>query len=256
VSSYAPANFHCLLFPQKCQIRSHLLDWPILINFKPRTRRLGYVSVYSIIHTKELSRLTYGDSYGDQTWTECKGLMNKPQQSPKKRTQPKPDHTYAFPIQDTSRNDLKGFARDVSTQTLSLQVLGNLVKQGVSCASTTGLRKWIEAPDKTILSSHDKSCFPWAVVEFKKHATAPGSSDKERCYCQAANAAAAALELQDQLFDKVGSDASLQLPPVIAFTCVGPIVKVWLAYQDEACPTRKKQQVGGGLPLLGLDANN
>jgi len=65
----------------------------------------------------------------------------------------------------------------------------------------------------------------------KKHATTPDVS-VERCYCQAANAAAAALELQAQLFDKLGGDASSESPPVIAFTCIGPIVKVWLAYQD------------------------
>lgn len=176
--------------------------------------------------------------------------MDKPQLSPKKRTQPKPDHTYAFPILDLSRNDLRGFARDNSTQMLSLQVLGRLVKQGVSCASTTGLRQWIDAPKKTVLSSHDKACFPWAVVEFKKHVTALGSADEERCYCQAANAAAAALELQGQLFEKVGGNASVQSPPVIAFTCVGLIVKVWLAYQDEAGPTKTKQQVSGDSLLL------
>jgi hypothetical protein len=89
-------------------------------------------------------------------------------------------------------------------------------------------------PEKTTLSSTNKSCFPWAVVEMKRHAkTYDGSV--ERCYCQAANAAAAALELRAQLFDKLSGDILLQppLPPVIAFTCIGPIVKVWLAYQDK-----------------------
>ena len=64
----------------------------------------------------------------------------------------------------------------------------------------------------------------------KKHAT--GLDDSvERCYCQAANAAAAALQLQAQLFEN--SAIISQSPPVIAFTCIGPIVKVWLAYQDK-----------------------
>jgi hypothetical protein len=169
--------------------------------------------------------------------------MSQPQSSPKRRTQPKPDHTYAFPIQDLSRGNLKGLARDVLSQTLSLQVLGSLVEQGVSCAPRSGLRKWIDAPNETILSRHDKSCFPWAVVEFKKHAESPDSSAEIRCYCQAANAAAAALELQAQLFNALGSDASSQSPPVVAFTCIGPIVKVWLVYQKQPGSSGRKEQV-------------
>lgn len=62
----------------------------------------------------------------------------------------------------------------------------------------------------------------------------PNSNAVKRCYCQAANAAAAALDLQAQLFGKLRDSCSLQPPPVIAFTCVGPVVKVWIAYQDNS----------------------
>lgn len=68
----------------------------------------------------------------------------------------------------------------------------------------------------------------------KKHVSAPDDNAVERCYCQAANAAAVALDLQAQLFDKLKDSRSLQPPPVLAFTCVGPVVKVWLAYQDKS----------------------
>jgi hypothetical protein len=75
-----------------------------------------------------------------------------------------------------------------------------------------------------------------------KRDAATSNESTERCYCQAANAAAAALELQAQLFDKL-DDASSELPPVIAFTCIGPIVKVWLAFHDQAPITEKRIQV-------------
>jgi hypothetical protein len=78
----------------------------------------------------------------------------------------------------------------------------------------------------------------------KKHTSASNDDDVERCYCQAANAAAAALDLQAQLFDKLKDGCSLQPPPVVVFTCIGPVVKVWLAYQDESRIFRNPMQVG------------
>jgi hypothetical protein len=68
----------------------------------------------------------------------------------------------------------------------------------------------------------------------KKDVTSPHHVAVERCYCQAANAAAAALDIQAQLFGKLNDTSSLQPPPVVAFTCVGPVVKVWLAYHDRS----------------------
>jgi hypothetical protein len=103
------------------------------------------------------------------------------------------------------------------------------------------LRKWTKDPDKTTLRVLDKSCFPWAIVEMKRDPANPDEST-ERCYCQAANAAAAALELEAQLFDKLDVAWS-DLPPVVAFTCIGPIVKVWLAFHDQAPITEKRLRV-------------
>jgi hypothetical protein len=151
-----------------------------------------------------------------------------------RRTQPKPDLTYAFPIQTSTPNNLVGFARDELNQALSLQSLGKLVERGVVCAPTTALRNGVNLPDRTKWSSSDRSCFPWAVVEIKKDVSASDDSAVERCYCQAANAAAAALDLQAQLFDKINDSYSLRPPPVVVFTCVGPVVKIWLAYQDKS----------------------
>jgi hypothetical protein len=91
------------------------------------------------------------------------------------------------------------------------------------------------------LKTDSKSCFPWAVVEMKRHA----ATSTERCYCQAANATAAALEMQVQLFGGVGNDASLQTPPIVGFTCVGPHVKVWLTYEYQSEHSGERKKVSG-----------
>lgn len=168
------------------------------------------------------------------------------------RTRPQPDLTYAFPIQTSNPENLRGFARDQLSQTLSLQSIKKLVEQGVICAPTTALRKRITLPDSTRWSSSDRSCFPWAIVEMKKHVSSPDDNAVERCYCQAANAAAAALDLQAQLFDKLKDSCSLQPPPVVAFTCVGPVVKVWIAYQDKSRDSGIPMQVRTAYPYFCL----
>jgi hypothetical protein len=189
-----------------------------------RCKFVLYIPLYTFL------KLTYDNRYESALWNEFESLM-KPLPFVKRRTQPKPDLTYAFPTQHMSFSGPKGLSRDEFFQTLSFQVLGNLIPHGLSCGPTTGLRRWTKDPEKTVLRGPNRSCFPWAVVEMKRHAASHDKSVK-RCYCQAANAAAAALELQQQLFNKL-SETSPELPPVVAFTCVGPIVELWLTYQDQ-----------------------
>lgn len=148
------------------------------------------------------------------------------------RTRPKPDLTYAFPVYDRSLDELRGFERDVLSTAFTTQTLSTLTQRGTICAVTAGLRNWLKPTKRPMLGTADLACFPWAVVEVKKHVRTSDVSPIERCYCQAANASAAALDLRAQLFNKVSSDAVLSLPPVIAFTCIGHIVKVWLTYFD------------------------
>jgi hypothetical protein len=185
-------------------------------------------------------KLIHDNSYESVLWNEFERLL-KPLEYVNRRTQPKPDLTYAFPMQGTPNNSSKGLNRDELVQTLSVQVLSGLIPHNVSCVPTKGLRNWTKSPEKKIMRGSDRSCFPWAVVEMKRHAETPDES-MERCYCQAANAAAAALELQAQLFNKLG-ETSPELPPVVAFTCIGPIVKVWLVYQDPTTRSKKPKQV-------------
>jgi hypothetical protein len=80
------------------------------------------------------------------------------------------------------------------------------------------------------------------VVEFKRESKF-NVSLSERCYCQAANASAAALDIRTELFTKAFGGADLTVPPVIAFTCVGHVVKVWLTYNEAAEPDHHNTRV-------------
>jgi hypothetical protein len=174
------------------------------------------------------------------------------------RTRPKPDLTYAFPISHQPIERLPAFERDELSRTFSRDSLGELSKMGVICAPTTGLRKWTQSPQSTFLSTKDLACFPWAIVEFKRQVQGSEVAPKERCYCQAANASAAALALQAQLSAKamemvtVKDDKDEQrkidnlysrLSPIVSFTCVGPIVKVWLTYYKERNTEAQRERV-------------
>ncbi|KAH7078108.1 hypothetical protein BKA63DRAFT_602099 [Paraphoma chrysanthemicola] len=179
------------------------------------------------------SRLDAWSLYESITWTEYENakedvVLGKP------RTTPKPDLTYAFPMQSHSTGRLRGLARDEISKALSPEVLGQLLQQGITCTPTTGLRNWTKAQDKTkmLRSESDRSCFPWAIVEMKRDGSTVDGALAIRCYCQAANAAAAALDLQAQLFDKLGHDRYSRNPPVVVITTVGPEIRVWLAYWD------------------------
>ncbi|KAF2011528.1 hypothetical protein BU24DRAFT_495696, partial [Aaosphaeria arxii CBS 175.79] len=184
-------------------------------------------------HPNFSSTLDAWSFYENVRWNEF-GNVARPSLFAPDRTQPKPDLTYAFPIQTSTPERCRGFSRDELTQSLSLQSLRKLVEQGVACAPTTALRKSLDTPARTGWKSSDRSCFPWAIVEIKKDVSAPNDDAIARCYSQAANAAAAALDIQAQLFDKLYNNCPLQPPPVVAFTCVGPVVKVWLAYQQKS----------------------
>lgn len=114
----------------------------------------------------------------------------------------------------------------------SVHALGSLREKGIICAPTTGLQRWTQNPARANLRKPDLACFPWAVVEFKRQEQNRVPA-YQRCYCQAAKASAAALDLQAQLFKReVGESSAVELSPIISFTCVGPIVKLWLTYED------------------------
>lgn len=73
--------------------------------------------------------------------------------------------------------------------------------------------------------------YPWAVVEVKPEDVS--DSTEQFCFEQAANASAAAIRMYKRLVDRCQGLGAAQIPPVIAYTCVGHKVKVWLTFFDE-----------------------
>ncbi|KAF5844547.1 hypothetical protein GGP41_007569 [Bipolaris sorokiniana] len=167
------------------------------------------------------------------SWSNFENFVRSSLWAPK-RGQPKPDLTYGFPIQVSTTSNMKGFARDELAQSFSVQSLMKLVEQGIACAPTTKLKKETALASGRRWKNSSRLCFPWAIVEVEKDVPDTDDVAEERCFRRAANAVSAALDLQAQLFNKAPDGYSLQPPPAIAFTCVGPVVKVWLAYQDKS----------------------
>ena len=79
---------------------------------------------------------------------------------------------------------------------------------------------------------HHQVAFPFCIVEAKR---VDDKKPEEECYCQAANAASAALAMLVHL-SEYGSKANdrreraNEILPVFCLTFIGPEVKVWLAY--------------------------
>jgi hypothetical protein len=162
----------------------------------------------------------------------------------KPRTHPKPDLAYSFPMVNRMFASLRGAERDEFSRCFSLEAIQMLAAKGTISTTTTGLRQSTQSNGKRVLSTTDLACFPWAVVEVKKQFQTKNWIPVERCYCQAANAAATALALRAQLFDKVIRDAYSTMPPVISFTCCGPDVKVWLMFYTEPDAEGNRARVG------------
>lgn len=146
---------------------------------------------------------------------------------------PKPDLTYAFPI---SSAPVTGFAaQEILGTTFSLHVLQELRKDyhvKLISAPTTGLKNRKVSSSRKCLNNSDLMCFPWAVVEIK-HPRAEKSKIEE-CYCQAANGSAIALRMLGALFQKATGSVPTDLAPIIAITCIGPELRVWLTYNARA----------------------
>jgi hypothetical protein len=142
-------------------------------------------------------------------------------------TDPKPDFTYGFPITKTDDSLPTGFRQEECVENFSLEVLARLRSKGVISAPRSGLHNWAKNKRGDTKRS-DLICFPWAVVELKIAKVPP--KEIQFCYCQAANGASTALKIYENLSRDATGKIDCRIPPVVAFTCIGPEVKVWLAY--------------------------
>ncbi|QSS54884.1 hypothetical protein I7I53_02584 [Histoplasma capsulatum var. duboisii H88] len=139
---------------------------------------------------------------------------------------PKPDFTYGYTI----NNDIPVSLRSTEiVMNFSLEVLGDLRSAGLISSPISGLREW--AKDKaTSLSQDQLICFPFAMVELRPCGVS-FLSENESCYSQAANGALAALRLNEKLCNWATASYD-SVPPVVAFTCVGAEIRVWLAFSE------------------------
>ncbi|EQL34773.1 hypothetical protein BDFG_03471 [Blastomyces dermatitidis ATCC 26199] len=135
---------------------------------------------------------------------------------------PKPNFTYGYPI----IRDVPIALRSAEPVTnFSFEVLGDLRSAGLISSPVGSLHGWTK--DKFTFLSPDKFiCFPWAVVEQCR-----GLFPFEENYAHAANAALVALRLNEEL-SKFATGSYDSIPPVVAFTCVGSEIRVWLAYSE------------------------
>lgn len=178
-------------------------------------------------------RLTTVYREQDICWTDQTDHADTPIAGQTNRTVPKPDLTYAFPIFKSTDKLPPGFSDDDCTENFRVSFLAELRGQGsegLRSSLTTGLLK-VSRDERVTLRTPDRMCFPWAVVEVKRASLANDGPEPEKfCHCQAANATATAIRIQEALFQQATGSIPEDLPPIIAFTCVGPDFKLWLAY--------------------------
>jgi hypothetical protein len=117
-------------------------------------------------------------------------------------------------------------------QNFSLNVLASLkIAGGLESSPVNGLEALATVSYRP---STKLICFPWGVVESKKD-----GHGEDVCVCQAANAALTALSIMNGLMPpKYREITGDTIPPFVAFTTIGPKVRLWLAY-DTSIPDGK-----------------
>ncbi|KEY71293.1 hypothetical protein S7711_05886 [Stachybotrys chartarum IBT 7711] len=153
-------------------------------------------------------------------------------------TEPRPDWVAFYPIYNlgageaadripmTERWQWEKSAQDTIVENLSLKTLAYLSKYGLRATTASIFR---EGKTKDIDAS-DYICFPWFIVEHKK----TDQTVETQCYCQAANAGAAALLMLQTLVKYAETrNEDAHIPPVVTMTTVGETVRIWITYSAD-----------------------
>jgi hypothetical protein len=165
-----------------------------------------------------------GRSEADVYWANH--AASTPNTGGQRLTGPKPDLTYGFPIFQSIDELPEGTSSMEDAQNFSGDTIRELNNSPWELKAS--LTPKIHQRHRTDLKDSDLMCFPWAVVEVKH----PLGS-KDFCYRQAANASAKALDIMTRLFEEPGGQVPNDLPPIIAFTCIGPELRLWLMFWSE-----------------------
>lgn len=147
-------------------------------------------------------------------------------------TEPKPDFVAYFPIYDFNGSEpIWSYDRwqwaynpkEALVRNFSRKILEHLAQHGLE-PSVAGI---FRETRRTEIEKSRFMCYPWLIVEHKK-----ANLDKaEACYCQAANAASAALKMHQILAQYAENKVDdVHVPAVTIMTTVGQVVRVWIAY--------------------------
>lgn len=149
-------------------------------------------------------------------------------------TMPRPDWMAAFPaysdryIKYLNIPDKFSLQQQASTdmfEAFSEETFQNLANKGMFAHVQDSPRQQQRCQEKF----SDYLCFPWFIVEFKK-----ARQSVDFCYCQAANAGAAAVAIFDNLCQwDILDDEFSHTQPAITMTTVGEKVELWLAYESK-----------------------
>lgn len=150
---------------------------------------------------------------------------------------PKPDCFFGFPIHKPNLQS-NGLGRSPFVKNFSLERLSDLAEAGLVSNPLTDLTKFgthgvVGSSSRTVANKtskkHDFFCFPFAIVELKHGSVEQPHIDYG--VFQAANGASRALNILEHLYAFADqSPHNSHVPPVVAFTSIGPKLRVWIAY--------------------------
>ncbi|KAL9107577.1 MAG: hypothetical protein Q9227_007577 [Pyrenula ochraceoflavens] len=186
-------------------------------------------SINKVINGAEQVQELAHKSHGEKNWNLFDHNQGFRKDDRKNLSKPRPDRACYFTIHNIKSNDMevttrkfkwKETAQSKLVENFSLEILDRLVKFGLQACPLS--RYTVDS-----YRPKDLQCFPWLIVEHKRN----DEKEREKCYCQAANDSAAALMLLQTAatFAEI-KDEGRHVPPIVAVTTVGHVVRVWIAY--------------------------
>ena len=149
----------------------------------------------------------------------------------------------------TRTSNSRGFHQDGCIHNFLADKLSTLEETQNGRLIANPLRKMDRTSNEDDLDEKYLVCFPSTVVELKHHGVK--TAEVRRCYCQAANAASTALSTMINRASRysIPTESFGEIRPVVAFTFIGDLAKVWIAYisgkATEQIPSEAYNKKGG-----------
>lgn len=174
-------------------------------------------------------------------WNASDAIRRLKSESPAP-SRPEPDITFGFRVWLSQANgspeDETGVGKAIpATSNFSYRTLSKLSRTSKLYTMPLGMNEQEDLHSNYLLG------FPFAIVEIKKSKAEKAA--REKCICQAANAASTSLNIFEKLWDlanhtedvikdtgNVANDIE-PIPPVVSFTCIGPRLRLWLGYSTK-----------------------